>query len=140
LGTVGPSADGEGSLRPEKRLQAVIGDGNGEVGEAIALVYGTTVVEQCCMFHQLENVADKCRKDLRGKSKKDERQQLLEQARAVYDADHVTAARMQLAAFVTRWRERAPKAVATFERDFELTIANSRLERTTRELIGTPSL
>jgi putative transposase len=130
----------ERGLRPEKGLQAVIRDGNGELGEAIALVYGTTVVEQRCIFHKLKNVADKSRKDLKGKSKKDERQQLLEQARAVYDAENVTAARMGLAEFVTTWRERAPKAVATFERDFEQTIAYYRLEGTTRQLIRTTSL
>jgi len=42
--------------------------------------------------------------------------------------------------FVTTWRERAPKAVATFERDFEQTIAYYRLQGTAREFIRTTSL
>jgi putative transposase len=130
----------ERGVQPEKGLQAVIRDGNGELGEAVALVYGTTVVEQRCIFHKLHNVADKCRKDLKGKDKKDERTRLLEQARAVYDAESAEGARTRRGEFVTTWRQRAPKAVATFERDFEQTIAYYQLEGTARELIRTTSL
>ena len=100
----------ERGLQPEKGLQAVIRDGNGELGEAVALVYGTTVVEQRCIFHKLHNVEDKCRKDLKGKDKKDERKQLLEQARAVYDAESAEGARTRKGEFVTTWRERARHA------------------------------
>ena len=79
----------ERGVRPENGLQAVIRDGNGELGEALALVDGTSVVEQRCIFHKLQNVVDKCRKDVKGKSKKEERQALLEQARAVYHAQSI---------------------------------------------------
>jgi putative transposase len=127
-------------VQPEKGLQAVIRDGNGELGEALALVYGTTVLEQRCIFHKLRNVADKCRQDLKGKGKKEERQRLLEQARAIYQAENAEAARTRLGEFTTTWRERAPKAVATLQRDFEQTIAYYRLEGTARELIRTTSL
>lgn len=130
----------ERGVRPENGLQAVIRDGNGELGEALALVYGATVVEQRCIFHKLRNVADKCRKDLKGKGKKDERKQLLEQARAVYDAESAQEARTRLAQFATTWHERAPQALATFERDFEQTIAYYQLQGTARELIRTTSL
>jgi len=40
-------------LTPEKGLQAVVRDGNGGLGEAVAYVYGTTVIEQRCVFHKL---------------------------------------------------------------------------------------
>jgi len=43
----------ERGVRPEKGLQAVIRDGCGELGEALALVYGSGVVEQRCIFHKL---------------------------------------------------------------------------------------
>jgi len=43
----------ERGVRPENGLQAVIRDGCGELGEAVAWVYGTTVIEQRCIFHQL---------------------------------------------------------------------------------------
>ena len=67
-------------LRPETGLQAVIRDGCGERGEAIAWVYGSTVLEQRCIFHKLRNVADKCREELKGEEKKETRKQLMEQA------------------------------------------------------------
>jgi hypothetical protein len=43
----------ERGVRPECGLQAVIRDGCGELGEAVALVYGSTVLEQRCLFHKL---------------------------------------------------------------------------------------
>ena len=49
-------------------------------------------------------------------------------------------ARQRLAAFAHTWRARTPKTVATFERDFEQTIAYYQLDGVTRELIGTTSL
>jgi putative transposase len=127
-------------LRPENGLQAVIRDGCGELGKALAQVYGSSVLEQRCIFHKLLNVADKCREDLKGQEKKEERQQLLEQARAIYQAQSATQARMRLAAFADTWRERAAKTVATLERDFEQTIAYYALPGVTRELIRTTSL
>ncbi len=147
-------ADGEGNeawqrlvqrlwdrgVRPEKGLQAVIRDGNGELGKALALVYGTTVVEQRCIFHKLDNVADKCREELKGKEKKEERKRLLDQARAIYQAESASEARTRLGAFADRWRARTPKTVATLERDFEQTIAYYALEGVARDCIRTTSL
>jgi transposase-like protein len=113
----------ERGLRPEKGLQAVIRDGCGELGEAIAWVYGTTVLEQRCIFHKLRNVADKCREDLKGDANKETRKQLLEQASAIYQADSAAEARVRLGVLAATWQARAPKAVATLARDFEQTIA-----------------
>jgi transposase-like protein len=42
---------------PEQGLQLVVRDGSGGSGEALALIYGTTVPEQRCIFHKLQNVA-----------------------------------------------------------------------------------
>ncbi len=69
-------------LRPENGLQAVIRDGCGKLGEALAYVYGTSVIEQRCIFHKLRNVSDKCREDLKGETHKETRKQLLDQASA----------------------------------------------------------
>ena len=44
---------------PEQGLQLVVRDGSGGLGEALALVYGTTVPEQRCIFHKLQNVSRK---------------------------------------------------------------------------------
>jgi len=56
--------DWQRGVRPEAGLQAVIRDGKGELGAAVAQVYGTRVIEQRCVFHKLRNVADKAREDL----------------------------------------------------------------------------
>jgi hypothetical protein len=130
----------ERGLRPETGLQAVIRDGCGELGEAIAWVYGTTVIEQRCIFHKLRNVADKCREELKGEAHKETRKQLMEQASMIYQAESAEGARQCLAAFATTWRVRTPKAVATLERDFEQTIAYYFLDGVARELIRTTSL
>jgi len=104
-------------LQPENGLQAVIRDGCGKLGEALAFVYGASVIEQRCIFHKLRNVADKCREDLKGDAHKDTRKQLLEQASAIYQAESAAQARTRLATFADTWRGRAPKAVAALYRD-----------------------
>jgi len=48
-------------VKPERGLQMVVRDGSGGLGEALALVYGSTMLEQRCLFHKLRNVADKAR-------------------------------------------------------------------------------
>ena len=103
-------------------------------------MYGSTVIEQRCIFHKLRNVADKCREDLKGDANKETRKQLLEQASAIYQADSAAEARVRLGVFAATWQARAPKAVATFARDFEQTIAYYALEGVARELIRTTSL
>ena len=130
----------ERGLRPENGLQAVIRDGCGELGEAIAWVYGSTVLEQRCIFHKLRNVTDKCREELKGEANKETRKQLMEQASALYQAENAEEARQRLMAFANAWRAQTPKAVATLERDFEQTIAYYALDGVARELIRTTSL
>ena len=49
-----------GWRRGYKRWEA---DGSGELGEALAWVYGASLLEQRCIFHKLRNVADKCREE-----------------------------------------------------------------------------
>lgn len=132
---------------PEQGLRLVVRDGSGGLGEALALVYGTTVAEQRCIFHKLQNVSKKSRSELKGKEKQEARKQLMEQAAAIYQADTAGQACDRLAQWVQRWREQAPQAVATLERDFAQTLVfyeitgldmtwirtTSLLERTNRE-------
>jgi putative transposase len=138
----------ERGCRPEKGLQLVVRDGSAGLGEALALVYGSTVPEQRCIFHKLQNVGTKCRSELKGKENRDLRKQLMEQAAAVYQAETADEARKLLAQWAKQWRGQAPQAVATLERDFEQTLVfygipglalqwirtTSLLERTHREL------
>ena len=106
----------------------------------MAWVYGTTVVEQRCIFHKMRNVADKCREELKGEKKKEERKKLMTQVSAIYQAESATEARARLVAFADTWQARTPKTVATLERDFEQTIAYYALEGVARELVRTTSL
>lgn len=130
----------ERGVRPEAGLQAVVRDGKGELGAALAQVYGTRVIEQRCVFHKLRNVADKAREDLSGEQHREARERLLEQASVIYQAETAAQARERLQTFVSAWREQAPKAVATLQRDFEQTIAFYRLSGIPRELLRTTSL
>ena len=58
------------------------------------------------------------------------------------DKEHLSAAQayQRLAKWAQDWRERAPKAVATLERDFEQTLVYYSLESVAREWISTTSL
>ena len=64
----------------------------------------------------------------------------MQEASLVYDAESAEQARERLAAWASAWREQAPETVATFERDFEDTIAYYQLEGFARELIRSTSL
>ena len=85
----------ERGLRLERGLQAIVHDGCGGLGEAVALVYGSKVIEQRCLFHKLRHVADKGRQDLKGEEHKETRQQLLADARAIYQAEDAAGARQR---------------------------------------------
>ncbi len=130
----------ERGVRPENGLQAVIRDGCGELGEAVAWVYGATIVEQRCIFHKMRNVADKCRQELKGEQKEEERKKLMSQVSAIYQAESATEAKTRLATFADAWQARTPKTVETLHRDFEQTIAYYQLEGVARELVRTTSL
>ncbi len=130
----------ERGVRPERGLQMVVRDGSGGLGEALAFVYGSTVLEQRCLFHKLRNVADKARSELKGEEKREERKQLLKQASTIYQAESAAQARERLARWAENWRDQAPKAVATLERDFEQTLVYYSLESVAREWIRTTSL
>lgn len=60
-------------------------------------MYGTTVIEQRCIFHKLRNVADKCREDLKGEAHKETRKLLPEQVSVIYQAERAEEARQCLA-------------------------------------------
>ncbi len=127
-------------LRPERGLQMVVRDGSGGLGEALAFVYGSTVLEQRCLFHKLRHVADKVRSELKGEEKREERKQVLEQASAIYPAESAAQAHERLARWAEHWRQQAPQAVATLERDFEQTLVYYSLPSVAREWLRTTSL
>ena len=85
-------------------------------------------------------LADKARSELKGEEKREERQQLLDQASAIYPAESAAQARERLARWAEQWRECVPKAVATLERDFEQTLVYYALPSVAREWIRTTLL
>ena len=127
-------------LQPEKGLKMIVRDGSGGLGEALAQVYGNSILDQRCIFHKLKNVADKARSELKGDEKHEERKQIMKQASMIYQAENALQAKERLSAWAMLWRERAPKAVATLERDFEHTLVSYELDAVTREWIRTTSL
>ncbi len=124
----------------ENGLKAIIRDGCGGLGQAVELVYGQSVVDQRCIFHKLKNVRDTCRTELKGDDHQEERRQLMQEAKAVYQVESAEQAKERLAAWSTRWGEAAPKSVATFERDFDATLAYYQLEGIAREWVRSTSL
>jgi putative transposase len=130
----------ERGVSPEKGLKIVVRDGGGGLKQAVELVYGSKVIDQRCIFHKLQNVLKECRKELKGEDNKEKKKQLMREARLVYDAESAEQARERLAAWSSAWREQAPETVATFERDFEDTIAYYQIEGFARELVRSTSL
>lgn len=125
---------------PPNGLKAVVRDGGGGLGQAVELVYGSSVIDQRCIFHKLKNVSQACRKELKGDKHKEERKLLLQQASAVYQAESAQQAKERLVAWAAQWRQKAPKSVATLEGEFEATIAYFQLEGLPREWVRTTSL
>lgn len=130
----------ERGVGPETGLKMVVRDGGGGLKKAIELVYGSKVIDQRCIFHKLQNVSKECHKELKGEANKEKKKQIMQEARLVYDAESAEQARERLAAWSSAWREQAPETVATFERDFEDTIAYYQLKGFERELIRSTSL
>ena len=127
-------------VQPEKGLKMSVRDGCGGLAEALAQVYGSSVLDQRCIFHKLHNVASKARSELKGKAHQEERQQLMKEASTIYQAATASQAHLRLQAWVQQWQGRAPDAVATLTRDFEATLVFYQLDTITREWIRSTSL
>jgi putative transposase len=130
----------ERGAKAENGLQAIIRDGCGGLGQAVELVYAGSVVDQRCIFHKLKNVGDACRTELKGDQYQEQRRQLMQEAKAVYQAESAEQAKECLATWSTTWGDVAPKSVATLQRDFDATIAYYRIEGPAREWVRSTSL
>ena len=124
----------ERGVKLETGLQAIVRDGSEGLKQALDYVYGSTLVQQRCIFHKLRNVSTKCvGLDREGKKS------FMEQAAAVYHATSAPEAQARLAAFGEQWPTTQPQAVATFEREAEQTIRYYSLEGMVREVVRTTS-
>jgi transposase-like protein len=136
-GVVESSLDARSTTR--KGLKMIVRDGCGGLEGAVALVYGKSVLDQRCVFHKLKNVGDKVRSELKGEEKREKRKEMMKQAKTIYQAPDVLQAKKQLQQWSEHWRQEAPKAVATLERDFEQTLVYYELDTVTPEWIRTTS-
>ncbi len=127
-------------VQPEKGLKMSVRDGCGGLEEALAQVYGPSVLDQRCLFHKLHNVGTKVRSELKGKEQREERRQLMKDASEIYQAETASQAYLRLQAWAQQWQGRAPDTVATLKRDFEATVVFYQLDTITREWIRTTSL
>lgn len=125
---------------PEKGLKMIVRDGCGGLEEAVAHVYGPSVLDQRCVFHKLHNVGTKVRSELKGKEKQEERKKLMKEASEIYQAETALQAKQKLQTWAQRWQGNAPDAVATLKRDFEATLVFYQLDTITRAWIRTTSL
>jgi putative transposase len=127
-------------VNAEHGLKMMVRDGCGGLGKALVKVYGNSVLDQRCIFHKLQNVADKAGTELKGKDYREVKKELMEHAAYIYEAEHAEMARSRLRDWAELWRPQAPLTVATLERDFEDTLAYYQLDTVTREWIRTTSL
>ena len=127
-------------IQAERGLKMLVRDGCGGLGEALALVYGNSILDQRCVFHKLKNAGDKVRSELKGKEHRETRKEILRQAALIYQASQAQGARSQLSLWAQQWRPHVPDTVATLERDFEHTLVFYQLDEITREWIRTTSL
>lgn len=111
-------------LRSGGHWDLLIGDGAGGLAAA-RQIYCPTVPLQRCTFHKVRNLM----RDLvvpedgdRVRAQAD-RQAILEEARAIWQADGEPQAWQRYHAFCKKWQEAQPKAVRTLQRDFELTLS-----------------
>src|SRR5258708_4731517 len=119
-------------VQPEKGLKMSVRDGCGGLEEALAQVYGLSVLDQRCIFHKLHNVGSKVRSELKGKEHQEERKHLMKEASAIYRAETASQAQQRLQAWAQHWQGRAPDALATLTPDFEATLAFNQLQPTPR--------
>jgi putative transposase len=124
----------------EQGLKMIVRDGCGGLGEAVAQVYGTSILDQRCIFHKLKNVGEKVRSELKGKEHKATRTTLMEQAALIYRAPDAAAARQLVSEWSQKWRPQAPEAVTALERNVEHTLVFYQLDVVAQEWIRTTSL
>jgi transposase-like protein len=68
-------------VKVETGLQAIVRDGTEGLEQALDYVYGSALMKPRCTFHTLHNLSDKC-----SGLDREHKKQLMEQARAVYQA------------------------------------------------------
>lgn len=112
-----------------------IHDGGSGLDAALNLVdFGPGVLRQRCLFHVLQNVRDAVKGEgLPRAAKRERRRELLQDAAAIWAGGTRPTLQRARQAFVAKWREREPTAVATLERSFGATLAYLEAQERGRE-------
>lgn len=109
-----------------ERLELILQDGGSGLTAALTTVYfGPGVELQRCIFHKLRNVWQAVRGEegMTRKERQKHRKAVLADARAIYQHDTETACRQAALSFQEKWTASEPEAVATLDRDFDLTLS-----------------
>lgn len=104
----------------EAHLKLIGSDGSDGILAAITTAY-PTVTRQRCIFHKLDNVCGYVRD-------RANRPALMQEAAAIYDADHLDQAQARRDAWVGRWIATETAAVACLVADFEATVGFLRAD------------
>jgi len=106
-----------------EQVQLVIGDGSPGF-EALRQRQFAQTPFQRCIFHKLQNVSRDLLPppQLSRAQARDYKKAILQQAEQVWEAEVESDARQRLRAFCLRWQAEQPAAVATLQRDFDLTL------------------
>ena len=114
----------ERGVHYDSGLRLFVHDGSSGLEAALDLVDFGAVRRQRCIFHKLRNlIRDVLGTEEMTRAQKRERVQVvLEDACAVYEAPSAEQARRRATEFRLKWSALEPKAVATLERDFGLTL------------------
>jgi transposase-like protein len=70
----------ERGVGAEQGVKMIVRDGCGGLGKALVNVYGSSILDQRCIFHTLKNVADQASTALKGKDQRETKNKLMEQA------------------------------------------------------------
>ena len=106
-------------------LKLVGSDGGEGLRAALAAVdLGPGLRHQRCIFHKLRNIAQavKAAGGATREERRAQRRQVVEEAAAIYQAEERATILERRDAFVTKWQESEPHAVATLLRDFDQTL------------------
>lgn len=116
-------------VHAERGLRLFVSDGSGGLEAALAMVSFGVVAHQRCVFHKIRNVVRKVRGErVEGDAKatrekrRQRRQEVLADLVLIWGAGEEAEARQQYEAFVAKWREKEPEAVACLENGFEATV------------------
>jgi transposase-like protein len=112
----------ERGVEAKQGLKMIGRDGCGGLGKALVNVYGNSLLDQRCIVHNRQNVADKASTNRKGQDPRQAKKERMEQAASMYQAEPAEMARERLRDWAPHWRPQAPLAGAPLERDFEDTL------------------